>query len=274
MKKVVVLFLALELVLSAAAGRSQTPDLRAEKPAPPIGDVIRDRSGAVLVNPRIYDFDGADFIVEHHGGIARIPYDQMPLAYRKFFLPDPERAKEESERRRKMVDDAQRQAILEVQRGVLERQLRANLEAKRAQPSSAVRQGPTHEPPSAYTSRELNDPAKPIRFEVSLRQGVLTELFPLGGPLMSLELVAVDDDAIAVRRSRQERKLVVKIQHGREDSGQNLTPLYSDKYGCSVYWYDTLRKPADGGIFVIEYAPQAPLRPGSPLREQLPQVPK
>ena len=79
---------------------------------------------------------------------------------------------------------------------------------------------------------------------------------------------------MAVRRSRHERNLVVKIQHGREDSGQNLTPLYSVQNGSSVYWLDTLRKPADGGIFVVEYAPQSPLRPGSPVREQVAQLPK
>lgn len=269
-----VLALALALTLAAAEGRAQRPDLRADRPAKETAEPIRDRTGAVLDNPRITDFDGADFTVEHHGGIARIPYDQMPLAYRKFFLPDPEHGKEEAERRKKMVEDAQRQAILEVQRGVLERQMRASLEAKRAQQTNAVRPGPNYDLPTAYTSRETNDPTKPMRFEVSLHQGVVTDLFPLGGPLMSLELVAVDDDVIAVRRSRHERSLVAKIQHGREESGQNLTWLYSDKNGCSVYWLDTLRKPADSGIFIIEYAPQSPLRPGSPLRQQLPQIPK
>lgn len=266
------LFLALSL--AATEMRAQAPDLRADRPAAETAGPIHDRTGAILANPRITDFDGANFTVEHYGGIARIPFDQMPQAYRKFFLPDPERAKEEADRRRKMVEDAQRQAILEVQRGLLERQMRANLEAKRAQPTTAIRQGPTNDPPTAYTSREINDPTKPMRFEVSLPQGVVTELFPLGGPLMSLELVAVDDEAVAVRQSRRDRKLVVKVQRGRENSGQNLTWLYSDKYGCSVYWVDTLRKPTDGGIFVFEYAPQSPLRPGSPVREQLVQTPK
>jgi hypothetical protein len=234
---------------------------------------IRDRTGAILVHPHISDFDGAEFTVEHDGGIARVPYEQMPLAYRRFFMPDPDRAKEEADRKRKMVEDAQRQAILEVQRGLLERQMRAGVDAKRAQQSSTVRQGPTYDLPTAYTSREANDPTKPMRFEIVLKQGVLTELFPLGGPIMSLELVAVDDNAVAVRRSRRERTLTVSVRHGREGDGQNLTWLYSDKNGASIYWLDSLRKPADSGIFVIEYAPQSPLRPGSPVREQLPQIP-
>lgn len=151
-----------------------------------VAEPVRDRTGTVLANPHITDFDGADFTVEHNGGIAWIPYEQMPLAYWKFFLPDPERAQEETERRRKMVEDAQRQAILEVQRGMLERQMRANIDAKKAQQLPVLKQGPTSDPPSAYTSREINDPAKPMRFEISLPSGVVTDLFPLGGPLMSL----------------------------------------------------------------------------------------
>ncbi len=137
-----------------------------------------------------------------------------------------------------------------------------------------MRVGPTYDLPTAYTTREANDPTKPMRFEVTIKQGVLTELFPLGGPLMSLELVAVDDNAVAVRRSRRERAQTVQVRHGREAEGQNLTWLYSDKHGTSIYWLDTLRRPPDSGIFVVEYAPHSPLRPGSPVREQMPQVPK
>ena len=236
-------------------------------------DPIRDRNGVILVHPHISDFDGAEFTVEHDGGIARVPYALMPEAYRRFFMPDPERAREEAEKKKKMVEDAQRQAILEVQRGMLERQLRAKAEVKRGEPSTAVRQGPTYDLPTAYTSREANDPAKPMRFEVSIQQNVLTDLFPLGGPQMTLELVAVDDDSVAVRRTRRERPHVVPVRHGREAEGQNLTWLYSDKHGSSVYWLDTLRRPPDGGIFVIEYAPHSPLRPGSPVRDQIPQAP-
>lgn len=270
--KAILLFVAADLVLGSAGLRAQNPGLTAERPADNGMVPIRDRTGAVLVNPHITDFDGADFTVEHAGGIARLPYDRMPLAYRRFFLPDPEHAKEEAERRRKLVEDAQRQAILEVQRGVLERQMRASMDAKKAQAVTAFKQGPTYEIPSAYTSREINDPAKPMRFEVTIQKGVVTDLFPLGGPIMSIELVAVDDDAVAVRRSRRERVLTVSVRHGREDGGQNLTWLYSDQHGSSVYWLDSLRKPSDGGILVIEYAANAPLRPGSPVRDQLPQV--
>lgn len=272
--KVFVLFAAAGLAIGSAGLRAQNPDLPAERPGKNGMVPIRDRTGAVLENPRITDFDGADFTVEHNGGIARVPYERMPLAYQRFFMPDPERAKEESERRRKLVEDAQRQAILEVQRGVLERQMRASMDAKKSSAGSAIRPGPTYDPPSSYTSREVNDPAKPMRFEVAIKQGVVTDLFPLGGPIMSLELVAVDDDAIAVRRSRHERSLTVTVRHGREDAGQNLTFLYSDQHGSSVYWLDSLRKPSDGGLLVIEYAPQAPLRPGSPVRDRLPQIPK
>ena len=99
-------------------------------------DPIRDRNGTILLHPHISDFDGADFTVEHDGGIARVPYASMPLAYRRFFMPDPERAREAAERQRKLVEDAQRQAVLEVQRGILERQLRAKADAKRADPTS------------------------------------------------------------------------------------------------------------------------------------------
>jgi hypothetical protein len=250
-------------------------DILPPQAAKNLEEPIRDRSGAILLHPHITDFDGGEFTVEHDGGIARISYADMPLAYRRYFMPDPERAKEEADRRKKLVEDAQRQAILEVQRGILERQMRASADAKRAQQHpAALRQGPTYELPTAYTSREANDPAKPMRFEITVTQGVLTELFPLGGPVMSIELVGVDDDAIAVRRSRRERPQTVAVRHGRESDGQNLTWLYSDKAGASIYWADTLRRPADGGILVIEYAPQAPMRPGSPVRDQIPQVPK
>jgi hypothetical protein len=265
---------AIGLALSILEWPARGADILPPQATKNADEPIRDRTGAILVHPHISDFDGADFTVEHDGGIARVPYDRMPLGYRRFFMPDPERAKEEAERRRKMVEDAQRQAILEVQRGLLERQMRAGVEAKRTQQSSAIHQGPTYDLPNAYTSREVNDPAKPMRFEIIIKQGVLTELFPLGGPIMTIELVAVDEDAVIVRRSRRERSQLVAIRHGREGEGQNLTWLYSDKNGTSVYWLDTLRRPADGGIFVIEYASQSPLRPGSPVREQLPQIPK
>jgi hypothetical protein len=269
-----VLVAAMGLALSIFTLPALGADILPPQATKDADDPIRDRSGAILLHPHISDFDGAEFTVEHDGGIARVPYDAMPLAYRRFFMPDPERAKEEADRRKKLVDDAQRQAILEVQRGLLERQMRAKAEAKRSEVSSGIRYGPTYDLPTAYTSREANDPAKPMRFEITIKQGVLTELFPLGGPLMSLELVAVDEDAVAVRRSRHERTQSVQVRHGREAEGQNLTWLYSDKSGTSIYWLDTLRRPPESGIFVIEYSPQSPLRPGSPVREQMPQAPK
>ncbi len=272
--KALVLVAAMGLALSFPGHRASGEDSVPPAATKDLEDAIRDRNGTILLHPHIYEFDGADFMVEHDGGIARVPYTSMPLAYRRFFMPDPERAREEAERRKKIVDDAQRQAILEVQRGILERQMRAKAEARRADAVPGIRYGPTYDLPTAYTTREVNDPAKAMRFEVTLSRNVLTELFPLGGPIMSLELVAVDEDAVMVRRSRQERVKTVPVRHGREAEGQNLTWLYSDQQGTSIYWVDTLRRPVDGGIFVIEYAPQSPLRPGSPVRDNLPQVPK
>jgi hypothetical protein len=272
--KTLVLAAALGLLLPLAGLFAQGADAPPPPATKDAEEPIRDRNGIILLHPHISDFDGADFTVEHDSGIARVPYAAMPLAYRRFFMPDPDRAKEEAERRKKLVDDAQRQAILEVQRGILERQLRAKAEAKRSDSPPGIRYGPTYEVPTAYTSREVNDPTKAMRFEVTLKQGELTELFPLGGPLMSLELVSVDDDVVRVRRSRKEQTQTVRVRHGREAEGQNLTWLFSDKHGTSIYWADTLRRPPEGGIFVIEYAPQSPLRPGSPVRDQLPAVAK
>ena len=58
------------------------PERKAERPADHGMVPIRDRTGIVLVHSHITDFDGADSTVEHAGGIARIPYDSVPLAYR------------------------------------------------------------------------------------------------------------------------------------------------------------------------------------------------
>ncbi len=130
--KALVAVAAVGLALSFVGQAARGADILPPQATKDTDEPIRDKSGTILLHPHISDFDGADFTVEHDGGIARVPYAAMPLAYRRFFMPDPERAKEAEDKRKKLVEDAQRQAILEVQRGILERQLRAKAEAKRA----------------------------------------------------------------------------------------------------------------------------------------------
>lgn len=233
---------------------------------PPPREPIRNRAGDILEQTRILKFDGAEFSVEHLGGIARVPYGIMPEFYRRKYFFDPERAEEAEIARREMVELAQRKALLEVQRGILERRMRYEMENGRAKSSvpSAPPSGVAGASASTrFTSRELNDPTLPMRFEVAVRQNEAANLQDLGGPPFQLQLLIIGDTHVLFRTSTANmRATKVAIAHGMESSGQNLAPIFQNS-GCTVYWVDTLRRPADGGILLVEYAVGSPLRPGS-----------
>ena len=70
----------------------------AQEPRPP----IRDGSGELLQHPSIVKFDGQVFDVAHNGGVARVPWEQMPPAWRSGYTFDPDRAADT--RRREVLD--------------------------------------------------------------------------------------------------------------------------------------------------------------------------
>ena len=54
--------------------------LPAQEAAAP--EVIRNATGQALRNPRILSFNGAVFQVEHTDGVAGVPWERMPPAWR------------------------------------------------------------------------------------------------------------------------------------------------------------------------------------------------
>lgn len=54
--------------------------------------------GRTLTHPSISRFDGQSFSVEHDGGIAKVPWEQMPEPARAGYTFDPDRARDERRR--------------------------------------------------------------------------------------------------------------------------------------------------------------------------------
>ncbi len=208
-------------------------------PAPPSAP-IRSRSGDILTHPRIVSFNGAEFVVEHDGGVARVPYEVMPPAVQRRYLRDPERAKEEAEelKRKQMTNEAQRKAIEDLQKVILLRKLQA-----------AAQRGGAPAPtdpaaPGAKTER--------TRFEITLRKGEATDLEPLGGPPVILQFLNNTDTTVIYRKPPETKAFGVAISRGGlESAGGNLTPILKQS-GITIYWVETLRRPTDCGIFLIE----------------------
>ena len=71
------------LVVLAAWWLHPIPAGAADQPPP-----ILNSLGEKLENPRIKSFDGTSFEVIHSGGVSRIPWDEMPEAYRTGYVFD------------------------------------------------------------------------------------------------------------------------------------------------------------------------------------------
>ncbi len=75
------------LVLLLALCLGIVPTLVAQ--APDARPAVRNLAGEVLRNPSIIAFDGAAFDVAHEGGVAKVPWERMPEAWRRGYAYDP-----------------------------------------------------------------------------------------------------------------------------------------------------------------------------------------
>lgn len=117
--------------------------------------------------------------------------------------------------------------------------------------------------PTAPTSTPTPPPSLPKVFqrEFTLPVGRKpTHLAGVGGPDDHLAFLGADRFAVHVLLGTGRERRDVPLRRGPEGSGANLTPVFSDGYGCTVYYVDTVRKPAAGGVFLAEYQPGAPGR--------------
>jgi len=215
-------------------------------PAPAM-EPIRSKEGTILRNPRILSFNGADFQVEHDGGVAKVPYDRMPAAIKRKYFPDAEKVMVEEALRKEAMAKAQEQAMLELQRSLAERALRSRADQLRPDPNGKVRitpygrsQAPAAEPESSKT-------------ELVVQKGITTDVkLPSGQVVMQFLLVDASDDRVLYRTNGDSGLRTFTPASGMEGSGKNLTTI-AQGGGYRVSWVNTLRRLADTGVLLVEF---------------------
>ncbi len=198
---------------SPAAAKENAPG--ASGPLPP----LRNRFGETLRRPRVIAFDGATFQVEHADGVAAVPWDAMPEAWRRGFRRDPARAAAAQERRRQAV----------------EARSEADEVARRDEPAPA--------PP----------PPLPTVIELKLPLGDLSVLPTIGGPEGELRIWRVSQTEVTFERRRYASQTVEK----KLGFNSPRTLLFDDDRGCRVYFVDRSRSFEDRRTVTVqfEYAP-------------------
>ena len=190
----------------AAAAEEAAPSPSPGPTAPGAGEPLpplRNRFGETLRRPRILAFDGETFQVEHADGVASLPWDAMPEAWRRGFRRDPARA---TAARR--VQEQRRQAMEE-----------------RRDADQASRERETASTPT---------PAQSVVVERKMRLGDLYILPTIGGPEGELRIWRVSQTEVTFERRRYASQTVEKKLGF--DSPRTL--LFDDGRGCRVYYVD------------------------------------